>query len=109
MRPEGVRVRVARASSFRETPALDTDGRGPASNAASMATERSVSTAEAPPILCPGCGGANDADAVFCGNAECGKALGEFRYVREELLAAARWHELLADRVSSFVGKPQFL
>src|SRR6185503_12981184 len=32
-----------------------------------------------------------------------------FRYVREELLAKARWHELLADRVTAFVGKPHFL
>ena len=58
------------------------------------------------PIVCPACGGTNPPDAVFCG---CSKALGEFRYVREELVAAARWHERLADRVSSFVGKPHFL
>src|SRR6185436_21157977 len=44
-----------------------------------------------------------------CGNPICGKALGEFRYVREELLAAARWYEKLADRVTAFVGKPHFL
>ena len=61
------------------------------------------------PIVCPGCGGSNPPDAVFCGNPACHKALGEFRYVREELGAAARWYELLADRVAGFVGRPHFL
>jgi uncharacterized membrane protein len=68
-----------------------------------------VSAAAKTSIVCPACGGENPHDAVFCGNAACKKALGEFRYVREELLAAARWYEKLADRVTSFVGKPQFL
>lgn len=62
-----------------------------------------------PPITCPACGGVNAADAVFCADPACGKALGEFRFVREELAARARWHERAADRVSDFVGKPQFL
>jgi uncharacterized membrane protein len=48
-------------------------------------------------------------DAVFCANVACHKALGEFRYVYEELHAAAKWYELLADRVAAFIGKPQFL
>src|SRR5262245_46787021 len=61
------------------------------------------------PIVCPACGGANPPDAVFCGNPACHKALGEFRYVREALFAKARRHELLADRVTAFVGKPHFL
>jgi uncharacterized membrane protein len=61
------------------------------------------------PIVCPVCRGENPHDAVFCGNPACKKALGEFRYVREELLAAARWYEKIADRVTSFVGKPHFL
>lgn len=60
-------------------------------------------------ITCPGCGGENPASAVFCGNPACHKALGEFRFVREELLKKARWHELVADRVAGFIGKPQFL
>jgi uncharacterized membrane protein len=60
-------------------------------------------------ITCPACGGVNPPDAVFCGNAACHKALGEFRFVREELRAATSWHERLADRVTAFVGKPHFL
>jgi uncharacterized membrane protein len=63
----------------------------------------------AAPIVCPGCGGTNPGDAVFCGNPECHKALGDFRYVAEELLAEARWHEKLAERVTTFVGNPHFL
>jgi uncharacterized membrane protein len=60
-------------------------------------------------IVCPMCQGENPPEAVFCGHPGCGKALGEFRYVREELLAASVWYERVADRVSAFVGKPQFL
>jgi uncharacterized membrane protein len=61
------------------------------------------------PIACPACGGVNPPDTVFCRNPACHKALGEFRFVREELSAASRWHERLADRVAAFVGKPHFL
>jgi uncharacterized membrane protein len=68
-----------------------------------------VSARAKPPIVCPVCTGENPAEAVFCGNPVCKKALGEFRFVREELLAAARWYEHLADRVTAFVGKPHFL
>jgi uncharacterized membrane protein len=61
------------------------------------------------PIVCPACRGANPPDAVFCQDPVCRKALGEFRYVREELVAAARWYEKVADRVTGFVGKPHFV
>jgi len=61
------------------------------------------------PIICPGCGGVNAPDSVFCGNPHCHKALGEFKYVLEELRAEAQWHEIVADRVSTFIGKPHFL
>jgi uncharacterized membrane protein len=44
---------------------------------------------------------------VFC--AACHKALGEFRFVREEVLESATWHELVAERVTLFIGKPYFL
>ena len=62
----------------------------------------------APAIRCPACGGANAPDAVFCANDECGKALGPFRYVHEELDEHARWHERVADRVSGFISRPHF-
>jgi uncharacterized membrane protein len=55
---------------------------------------------------CPACGGTNPADAVFC--THCDKALGPFRYVKEEIAAGTAWHETLADRVTGFVGRPQF-
>jgi uncharacterized membrane protein len=62
-----------------------------------------------PAIVCPVCQGENAPDAVFCGNPACGKALGEFRYVREELRAVSVWYERVADRVADFIGQPQFL
>jgi uncharacterized membrane protein len=58
---------------------------------------------------CPVCGGANAEDAVFCANPACHKALGEFRYVLEEMRAETRWHETLAERVTAFIGRPAFL
>jgi uncharacterized membrane protein len=60
-------------------------------------------------IVCPACGGANVPDAVFCGNPACHKALGDFRYVHEELASVTRWHEAVADKVAAFIGKPQFV
>jgi uncharacterized membrane protein len=60
-------------------------------------------------IVCPACGGENPPDAVFCAAADCRKALGGFRYVREEVDGTTRWHERAADRVAGFIGKPQFL
>lgn len=60
-------------------------------------------------ISCPACGGENPPDAVFCGNHECHKALGEFRYVLEELNAAKHWLEHVADRVTEFAGRPHFV
>ena len=58
---------------------------------------------------CPACGGVNDADAIFCTNPTCKKALGEFRYVPEELRREARWHESAAERVVAFIGHPYYL
>ncbi len=67
-------------------------------------------TASAPsPRVCPACGGINAHDAVFCANPACHKALGEFKYVQEELLAEASRHEKLAAKVTTFIGKPHFL
>ena len=61
------------------------------------------------PIICPGCGGENDHDAVFCANAKCHKALGEFDYVIEELRQEAKWHETIAEKFTAWVAQPQFL
>ncbi len=60
-------------------------------------------------ILCPACGGENPEDAVFCGNHQCHKALGEFKYVLEELQATKSWIQRLADKVSDFIAKPHFI
>jgi uncharacterized membrane protein len=68
-----------------------------------------MASAGATPLVCPACGGKNAPDAVFCANPACRKALGEFRYVREEFDATRRWYEKVADRIADFVGRPQFL
>ena len=60
-------------------------------------------------IICPACGMGNPADAVFCGSHECHKALGEFKYVLEELQVTKSWIERLADRVTLFVSRPHFV
>lgn len=57
-------------------------------------------------VPCPACGGDNPADTIFC--AHCGKALGPFRYVREEFQKATTRYEALADKVSDFIARPQF-
>lgn len=57
-------------------------------------------------VSCPACGGENTAEAIFC--RACHKALGPFRYVREEVEAATSRYEKLAERVTNFVGRPQF-
>ena len=64
---------------------------------------------DAAPIVCPACGGTNSHDAVFCANPQCHKALGDFRYVREEMAADTRWHESIASRVSAFVSHPFYI
>jgi uncharacterized membrane protein len=46
---------------------------------------------------------------VFCASPACHKALGEFKYVLEELAAKARVAEKIADRITEFVGRPQFV
>ena len=60
-------------------------------------------------VICPKCGGSNSADAVFCANPACHKALGEFRYAGEEIAREARVHERIADRVAGFIGNPYFI
>ncbi len=58
--------------------------------------------------FCPACGKENASEAVFCVVAGCHKALGEFKFANEELKAETRWHEALAEKVSSFIGNPSF-
>jgi uncharacterized membrane protein len=60
-------------------------------------------------VKCPACGGENSADAIFCANPECHKALGDFRYVTEEIKRETKPHQEIADRVTSFIGHPYFL
>ena len=60
-------------------------------------------------MICPACGGQNPDDAIFCGNNLCGKALGGYRYVKEEILGERRWHEKIAEHCTNFVGAPHFL
>ncbi len=60
-------------------------------------------------VICPRCGGENPANAVFCGNPECHKALGDFKYAEEEIARESRVHERVADRVARFIGNPYFI
>ena len=62
-----------------------------------------------PPIQCPGCGGANDSNAVFCANAACHKALGGFSYVLEEIERDTSRVAKLAERVAELSGRPHFV
>lgn len=60
-------------------------------------------------VVCPACGGHNPSDSIFCANPACHKALGDFRYVLEELRAETRWHHRVADSVANFVGHPAYV
>jgi len=60
-------------------------------------------------ITCPVCRMDNPADAVFCGNAACHKALGEFAYVAEQLSATTTRLEKTADQVARFTAHPHFV
>jgi uncharacterized membrane protein len=64
---------------------------------------------ERPTMACSACGGANDADAVFCANPRCGKALGEFRYVLEEVDRETSRIEKLAHHVARLSGQPHLV
>jgi len=62
-----------------------------------------------PGITCPACHMENPADAVFCGNAACHKALGEFAYVAEQMNSKATGLEKTADQVARFTAHPHFV
>jgi uncharacterized membrane protein len=66
-------------------------------------------TPEAATLRCPACSGEVAEDAVFCANPGCGKALGEFRYVAEELAARTTAIQRFADRVNQWSGQPNFV
>jgi uncharacterized membrane protein len=51
----------------------------------------------------------NPADAVFCGNTACHKALGEFAYVAERISSSATRLEKTADHVARFTAHPHFV
>jgi uncharacterized membrane protein len=58
-------------------------------------------------VPCPACGSENMLDRVFC--VHCHKALGEFRYIREEFEASTCHHQKVAERITGFLGRPVFL
>jgi len=60
-------------------------------------------------ITCPACRMENPADAVFCGNAHCHKALGEFAYVAEQMNSSTTRLEKTADQVARFTAHPHFV
>jgi uncharacterized membrane protein len=62
-----------------------------------------------PGITCPACRMENTADAVFCGNAHCHKALGEFAYVAEQMNSSTTRLEKTADQVARFTAHPHFV
>jgi Protein of unknown function (DUF1003) len=78
-------------------------------NSGAEAQEATAAAPAGASVVCPVCGGSNSPDAVFCGNPACHKALGDFKYVLEELRAEAQWHHLLADHVTALIAKPHFV
>jgi uncharacterized membrane protein len=63
----------------------------------------------APTQRCPRCGMGSPPDAVFCVNAACHKALGQFPYSGEALADRERWHHALAERVTAFIAHPVYI
>jgi len=64
---------------------------------------------ESAALICPHCQAINSADAVFCTTPACGKALGEFRYLLEELAQRQTLLERIADVVANWVGHTHFI
>ena len=62
-----------------------------------------------PGTTCPACQMENPAHAVFCGNANCHKALGEFAYIAEQMNSSATLLEKTADQVARFSAHPHFV
>jgi hypothetical protein len=81
----------------------------PPQNSGTKAQEGDPTALASPSIVCPVCRGINPPDTVFCGNPACHKALGDFKYVLEELRAEAQWHQVVADHVTALIAKPHFV
>ena len=60
-------------------------------------------------VQCPRCAQTNSAEAVFCRTPGCGKALGGFRYVLEEVDAKRNLLGRLAVRSAQWIGHPHFV
>lgn len=71
-----------------------------------MSQSAAIDTSE---IICPVCAGHNAADAVFCANPECRKALGEFDFADELVLAETSRLEKLAEAIATVAGRPHFV
>ena len=71
--------------------------------------DMTLSGSLAPSIRCPRCGTENNSDAVFCAMPACGKALGEFRYVREEVAAKRNLLGRISEETARWVGHPHFV
>jgi uncharacterized membrane protein len=91
------------------TPRSTTQSKPVSTDAHAQARGGELSATSGGVIRCPACGGTNEPDAVFCNNPACHKALGDFRYVLEELRAEARWHHIIADKVTALIAKPHFV
>jgi len=74
-----------------------------------MSQPAKSSSEEATALICPACGGVNTEESVFCANPACHKALGEFKYVLEELSAGSTFAVRVADKVTNFVAQPHFV
>lgn len=61
------------------------------------------------PLRCASCGGSNAPTAVFCANDACGKALGDFAFVLEELERDRSRITRLAEQVVKISGRPHFV
>src|SRR6476620_9731217 len=76
---------------------------------AGSGAEHDAALDDAAPRVCPRCGHASPADAVFCEVPACHKALGELPFANERLAERERWHTALADRVTAFIAHPSYI
>lgn len=60
-------------------------------------------------IVCPACGGLNPLEAIFCGNTQCRKALGELDFADEIVRSESGRAVQIAERITAFAGQPHFV